>query len=137
MSTLTLKDIKSSYRVAIKGLIKNADGKILMVRERAKTWDLPGGGLDHHEQIIPALEREFEEELGVKVKVTSSAPQVYPTWNTKFDDPVLLVVYVCELDGTPNITEEVGEFDYLDLALVDAADLDSTLTAEIVKALLS
>ena len=45
-----LKHIRASYRVSVKGLIYE-DGKLLFVRERSDTWDLPGGGLEHGESI--------------------------------------------------------------------------------------
>lgn len=52
------------------------EGKLLCVRlkayERAVKgdfWCLPGGGVDDNEALIPALEREIIEELGVKAQV--------------------------------------------------------------------
>ena len=55
------------YRVSIKGLIKNSKGKVLVVKESGRTWwDLPGGGMDHNENIKTALAREMYEEVGLK-----------------------------------------------------------------------
>ena len=54
------------YRVSIKGLIKNTDGQVLVVKEAGRTWwDLPGGGMDHDESIKSALAREMYEEVGL------------------------------------------------------------------------
>ena len=54
------------YRVSIKGLIRNPDGKVLVVKEAGRTWwDLPGGGMDHGENIKSALAREMHEEVGL------------------------------------------------------------------------
>ena len=52
------------YRVSIKGLIRNAKGEVLVVKEAGRTWwDLPGGGMDHDENIKSALAREMHEEV--------------------------------------------------------------------------
>lgn len=54
------------YRVSIKGLIRNTDGHVLVVKEAGRTWwDLPGGGMDHDESIKSALAREMYEEVGL------------------------------------------------------------------------
>lgn len=54
------------YRVSIKGLIRNTEGQVLVVKEAGRTWwDLPGGGMDHDESIKSALAREMHEEVGL------------------------------------------------------------------------
>jgi len=62
-------------RVAVRALILQ-DGKLLCVRQKhyfeavftdiTNFWCLPGGGVDAGEALLPALEREIIEELGVK-----------------------------------------------------------------------
>lgn len=53
------------YRVSLKALIRDSNGKILVVREKGTTWwDLPGGGIDHNESVQEALAREMKEEVG-------------------------------------------------------------------------
>ena len=54
------------YRVSIKGLIRDTNGQVLVVKETGRTWwDLPGGGMDHDESIKSALAREMHEEVGL------------------------------------------------------------------------
>lgn len=53
------------YRVAVKALIRNGDGTILLVKENSDKWDLPGGGIDHGESPEDAIRRELHEELGI------------------------------------------------------------------------
>lgn len=58
-------------RVAVRGIIV-VDGQLLCVKlkpyhgaRHLDFWCLPGGGVDAQEALIPALERELIEELGV------------------------------------------------------------------------
>jgi len=54
------------YRVSIKGLIKNEKGEILVVKETGRDWwDLPGGGMDHGEDLKTAIAREMQEEVNL------------------------------------------------------------------------
>ena len=53
------------YRVAVKALIKNDKGQILLVKEKSDKWDLLGGGLDHGEEPEDGFKREIQEEIGV------------------------------------------------------------------------
>jgi len=63
-------------RVAVRALILQDDGKLLCVRQKhyfeavfteaTDFWCLPGGGVDEGEALLPALEREMIEELGIK-----------------------------------------------------------------------
>jgi ADP-ribose pyrophosphatase YjhB (NUDIX family) len=62
-------------RVAVRGVIVH-DGKILCLRQKQYKgratvdandyWCTPGGGVDEGEALLPALERELIEELGIK-----------------------------------------------------------------------
>ena len=54
------------YRVSLKCLGRNERGEILVVRETGrKHWDLPGGGMDHHEALKAAIAREMKEEVNL------------------------------------------------------------------------
>jgi ADP-ribose pyrophosphatase YjhB (NUDIX family) len=58
-------------RISVKGLIIDG-GRILLPMHRDERGDyfmLPGGGQEHGETVVAALERECREELGVDVKV--------------------------------------------------------------------
>ncbi len=60
-------------RVAVYGLCEGgAGGEILLVRAApyltvAGQWFLPGGGLDHGEDPVDGLRREFREETGLDI----------------------------------------------------------------------
>ncbi|MBP7018618.1 NUDIX hydrolase [Candidatus Saccharibacteria bacterium] len=52
------------YRISIKALIRDKKGRVLVVKESGRTWwDLPGGGMDHGEDIKSAITRELQEEV--------------------------------------------------------------------------
>lgn len=55
------------YRISLKGLIRNETGEVLVVKENGrKHWDLPGGGIDHGENIKAGLARELKEEVNLE-----------------------------------------------------------------------
>lgn len=54
------------YRISLKCLIRNEKGEVLVVKETGRDWwDLPGGGMDHGEDIRSAIAREMKEEVNL------------------------------------------------------------------------
>lgn len=71
------------YRLSIKCLIRNEVGWVLVVKESGRTWwDLPGGGMDHGEDINAAIARELKEEVDLAGSFTYGIIDV--------DDPMYL-----------------------------------------------
>jgi ADP-ribose pyrophosphatase YjhB (NUDIX family) len=57
----------SLYRISLKCLIRNESGEVLVAKETGrKSWDLPGGGMNHGENITSAIARELSEEVNLK-----------------------------------------------------------------------
>lgn len=55
------------YRISVKGVIFNDTGDVLVVKEAGReVWDLPGGGMDHSEDIKAAIAREMKEEVNLE-----------------------------------------------------------------------
>ncbi len=59
------------YRLTAKAIIYDTTGKVLLLREAGGEWGLPGGGVEHGQDIVTELGRELHEELGI-TKVTST-----------------------------------------------------------------
>lgn len=63
------------FHLAVKGIIRSTEGKILVLKRSDKddhkpgVWETPGGGIDHEEAPQEALEREVLEETGLTVRV--------------------------------------------------------------------
>lgn len=65
------------YRVSIKCLVRNDAGEVLVVKEAGRNnWDLPGGGMDHDEDIKTAIAREMKEEVALNGDFTYKVIQV-------------------------------------------------------------
>lgn len=67
------------YRVSVKGIVVDEQGRFLLSRERNDMWDMLGGGLDHEEDPIDGLRREVFEEAGLRVIWVSRTPKYFIT----------------------------------------------------------
>ena len=55
--------------VAVSGLVRNTDGKVLLIRGPRRGWEFPGGQVEEGEDLIKALKREIKEEAGVNASI--------------------------------------------------------------------
>jgi 8-oxo-dGTP pyrophosphatase MutT (NUDIX family) len=95
------------FRVSIKALIIDYQRRLLLLHSKNEDWMLPGGGLEHGEQIEEALRREIQEELGVEADAVATYPSY--TW-TKEISPnfwMLILTYKTTIVST-NFTLEEG-----------------------------
>ena len=107
--------IKSPYyRVSVKAKI-NFNGKILLVKEDEKKWDLPGGGIEHYETIQEALTRELTEEIGVSEFSIISEPKIFKMIDRSANRPLIFIVYELKLDPNtkfqPSDNVKIGLFE--------------------------
>jgi 8-oxo-dGTP diphosphatase len=86
----------------VAALIKSEDKLLVCQRRRNDSfplmWEFPGGKAQPGESLPVALERELEEELGVKSRV---GPEVYRTRHqyVELREPIELVFFTAELES--------------------------------------
>ena len=61
--------IHPTHIVAVSGLIRHPDGKILLIRGPRRGWEFPGGQVEEGENLIEAFRREVQEETGVTASI--------------------------------------------------------------------
>lgn len=90
----------SLYRITLKCLITDSDGNVLVVREIGRgSWDLPGGGIDHGEDIETAIARELYEELDYSGDFSSTLLTVDNPFKLKTRDVwQIKIIYKVTLD---------------------------------------
>lgn len=110
------------YRLTAKAVIYNADGKVLLLRESNGEWGLPGGGVDHGEDIVAGLTRELQEELGVACIKSAELFNAYTFYARTWETWWLWLLYKVEVDLP---SEYVGELahgaEFVDVATFDGS----------------
>jgi 8-oxo-dGTP diphosphatase len=107
-----MDNIPCTYRISVKAIAKNDEGKILLIREKDGSWELPGGGLEHGEDPIIGLQREVSEETGFTVDWMSDQPKAFWTIRKDVGSPDLkwfaFVAYEAKVSGKfePSIKDD-------------------------------
>ena len=106
------------YRVSVKALIRDADGKLLVCKENSPNWSLPGGGVDHGEEPLEALKRELHEELGITAYSNAQIADVLTVYVEEKEAWLMWVVFAVELPQDVQITPgaDVTEYTFIDPA---------------------
>ncbi len=86
------------YRVSVKALVVDHEGRFLLVQEENGKWELPGGGLDFGESPQEGLAREIREEMGLRVKTMETHPSFFFPCTNPHGQHIVNVVYRTELE---------------------------------------
>jgi len=104
------------FQIGVKALITNAKGEILVLdsgdwhlKNQTRHWDIPGGRVQEGQTILETLQREVEEETGIK-KI--SQPQFFTAVVSNFKDiPIdghqvglILMIYTVKIPQNGKIT---------------------------------
>ena len=97
------------YRVAAKVLLVR-DRKLLVVNETEKWYGVPGGGIEHGENLVEGMLREVEEEIGLELplETISEKPIIISNAGVVHGIPRLTLYYTCTLpsDARLNILQK-------------------------------
>ena len=117
---------------AVKALIKNDEGKVLVLKQSDPTitggnqYHPPGGIVELGESLKECVEREVEEEVGVK----STATRLFDVgeWRAERGDDIMQFIglfYVCELETSEFILqeEEASEAYWVGMDEIDTLDI--------------
>jgi len=108
------------FHLGVKALLCNPSGQMLLLAREHPTkgfyWDTPGGRLQRGESLLQTLQRELEEETGLK---TIDGVTALTTIVTDIRIPsagkdvgLILSIYRLEVDSafTPRLSEEHTHF---------------------------
>lgn len=127
--------MEDCFHLGIKALVRNDQGRVLLLEvnpaqlsgDRKSYWDLPGGRIQKGHTVLDTLQREVEEETGIKA--IHDARQIGMVLsNIRIpvgDDSVglILSIYECRIPKNAKIiiSDEHVSFDWF--SLEQAADL--------------
>ncbi|HEX3082522.1 MAG TPA: NUDIX hydrolase [Candidatus Saccharimonadia bacterium] len=113
------------YRVSVKALIRDDQDRLLLVKEGGSHWELPGGGLDHHETIEEALRRELREETTLDLISFDPRPAFIWTYHSHYYDcEVLCLCYETTVSGEAKTTDHTQAVQYVDPTTLTMDDME-------------
>lgn len=103
-------------QVGVKALLKNKDGKYLLLRrspekypEAGATWDIVGGRIDPGSTLLENLKREIKEEIGLDL---NDEPKLIAAQDILRvpGRHVVRLTYTAHIDGEPQLDGDHTEF---------------------------
>ena len=123
--------MKRDYGLTMRGIIKNDDGEILILKRHPKsrtdpdTWELPGGKVENGEFFDEALLREIKVETNLDCKVGDLAIAIqhdYP-----FKRTVQMIMYLDDVKGEVKISDEHTDARYASIDEIKTLTLSGCL----------
>ena len=123
--------MKRPYGLTVRGVIKNDDGEILIVKRHPKSrtdpemWELPGGKVEEGEFFADALIREIKEETDLDSAVGEFCEAVQNDYMHK--RTVQLMMYLEDVTGEVKISDEHTDWMWANLEELKSLELSSSL----------
>lgn len=124
------------YGLTMRGIIKNDNDEILILRRHPKSrtnphkWELPGGKVDPGEFFDDALIREIKEETSLDGKIGDFCEAVQDDYVHK--RTVQIIMYLKDLKGEVKISDEHDDWMWASLDKIKELEL-STAFEKVLK----
>lgn len=120
-------------QVGVKVLLKNKEGKFLLVRRNPEKypdvgseWDIVGGRIEPGSKLIDNLKREVMEEVSLELK--SEVKLIMAQDILRTEKHVVRLTFTGEIEGEPKVSEE-----HLEAKWFSADEIKNLPTAELDK----
>ncbi len=119
------------YGLTVRGIIKNKDNEILIVKRHPKSktdpemWELPGGKVEQGEYFTKALVREIKEETNLECEIGDFCEAVQNDYSNK--RTIQLVMYLNNIKGYVKISEEHTNFMWASINTMKTLKISSSL----------
>lgn len=123
--------MEKPYGLTVRGIMKNENGEILIVKRHPKSrtdpemWELPGGKVEKGEFFVDALVREIKEETNLDVKVGDFAETVQNDYMQK--RTVQLMMHLEDVEGEVKISEEHTDWMWASLDKIKTLEISTSL----------
>ena len=123
--------MKPAYGLTVRGIIKNSDDEILIVKRHPKSrtdpemWELPGGKVEKAEHFADALIREIKEETNLDCEVGDFCEAVQNDYMHK--RTVQLIMYLDDVSGDVKISEEHTDWMWANLDKIETLEISTSL----------
>ena len=125
------------YGLTVRGIIKNSDGEILVVKRHPKSrtdsemWELPGGKVEKGEFFADALVREIKEETDLDADVGDFCEAIQNDYMHK--RTVQIMMYLEDVKGEVKISDEHTDWMWADLDKIKKLKLSTSFRKTLEK----
>jgi 8-oxo-dGTP diphosphatase len=123
--------MKLGYGLTMRGIIKNEDNEILILKRHPKSktdpemWELPGGKVEKGEHFTNALVREIKEETSLDADVGDFCEAVQNDYMHK--RTVQVIMYLENIKGEVKISEEHTDWMWANLEKIKSLEISTSL----------
>jgi 8-oxo-dGTP pyrophosphatase MutT (NUDIX family) len=122
--TVPPQDQNKLFQISVKGIAFDEQGRVLLIKDSKDFWELPGGRIEHGEDLENTLVRECMEELGVNARLLDERP--FCAWSSidRVGNWRIMLCYRIAFDSLNFInSEECQEFKFFSKEDIEALQL--------------